>query len=50
MKGDDLLALGFPEGKRVGEVLNALLGEVLDGKMPNERDALIARARFFMDF
>lgn len=50
VKGDDLLALGIPEGKQVGAVLNALLGEVLDGKTPNERGALMARAQLFMDF
>ena len=50
VKGDDLLALGVPEGKQVGELLNDLLGEVLDGKTPNERDALTARAQLFMDF
>lgn len=50
VKGDDLLALGVPEGKQVGAVLNALLGEVLDGKIPNERAALMARVQLFMDF
>lgn len=44
VKGDDLLALGVPEGKQVGAVLNALLGEVLDGETPNRREALLERA------
>ena len=50
VKGDDLLALGVPEGKQVGVILNALLEEVLDGKLSNERDALTARVQLFMDF
>lgn len=50
VKGDDLLALGVPEGKQVGALLQALLGEVLDGETPNERGALLARAQLFMDF
>ena len=45
-----LLALGVPEGKQVGALLQALLGEVLDGETPNERGALLARAQLFMDF
>jgi len=44
VKGDDLLALGVPEGRQVGALLNALLGEVLDGTAPNRREALLARA------
>lgn len=44
VKGDDLLALGVPEGKQVGRLLRALLDEVLDGETPNEREALLERA------
>lgn len=44
VKGDDLLALGVPEGKQVGALLGALLGEVLDGKTPNRREVLLERA------
>ena len=45
-----LEALGVPEGKQVGALLQALLGGVLDGETPNERGALLARAQLFMDF
>lgn len=43
--GGDLLALGVPEGKQVGRLLQALLDEVVDGRLPNEREALLAGAR-----
>lgn len=41
VKGDDLLALGYPSGKEVGEILQRLLDAVIDGELPNERDVLI---------
>lgn len=40
VNGSDLLALGV-QGKAVGELLNALLEQVLDETLPNERDALL---------
>lgn len=45
VNGDDLLALGVPRGKEIGIVLARLLGEVLDGKTPNTRAALLSSAR-----
>lgn len=45
VKGDDLLALGVPEGRQVGVLLQALLDAVLDGDIPNDREALLARAK-----
>ncbi len=39
--GKDLLALGF-RGPRVGALLQTLLNRVIDGELPNERDALLA--------
>lgn len=44
VKGDDLLALGVPEGRRIGALLRALLEDVLDGNVPNDREALLGRA------
>ena len=41
VKGDDLLALGYPSGKEVGEILQRLLDAVIDGELPNERKALL---------
>ena len=41
INGKDLLALGFPAGKRMGEILQVLLDAVIDGALPNTREALI---------
>ncbi len=44
VKGDDLIALGVPAGKRIGEILNALLEDVLDERLPNEKEPLLRAA------
>ncbi len=41
VNGDDLLSLGVPNGKPVGDALRALLERVQDGSLPNERNALL---------
>ena len=41
VNGNDLVAAGL-NGKAVGETLQALLEAVMDGKLPNEREALLA--------
>ena len=41
VKGDDLLALGL-RGKAVGEALRMLLEAVMDGRVPNDREALLS--------
>lgn len=43
VNGHDIMALGF-SGKALGDCLNALLEQVLDGLLPNEREALLAWA------
>lgn len=40
VNGNDLLALGF-KGKAIGDTLNLLLGQVLDEKLPNEKNILL---------
>ncbi len=35
---------GRPEGRRIGKILQKLLDEVIDGSLPNEKEALVARA------
>ena len=40
VNGRDLMQLGY-EGKAIGEALNELLAQVLDEKLPNEKDALL---------
>lgn len=42
--GRELRALGVPEGERIGRTLQQLLDAVIDGELPNEREALLARA------
>ena len=42
--GRDMLALGL-RGPAVGRALDALLAQVLDGALPNDRDTLLAAAR-----
>lgn len=43
--GDDLIAMGVPQGREIGAILAALLGAVLDGSLPNKRGALFAEAQ-----
>ena len=45
LDGDDLIALGLPEGPEVGRVLRLLLDEVVEQPARNDRTALLARAR-----
>lgn len=40
VNGLDVMSMGIPPGRAVGRILNALLDRVLDGEVPNERDAL----------
>ena len=42
---DALLAEGVPAGPAVGQRLEALLNAVMDGKIPNERTALLKYLR-----
>ena len=41
VNGDDLTQIGVPKGKTVGVMLEKLLMQVIDGKFPNEREALL---------
>lgn len=49
IKGADLLALGVPQGPTVGKLLDWLLEEVISGRLPNERDALLSQVRACVD-
>ena len=44
VNGKDLLALGFPQGRQLGEALDTLLGLVIDEQLPNQRTVLLNRA------
>lgn len=48
VNGRDIMALGVPQGRQVGEVLHKLLQCVLEGQLPNERQALLAYAKGLM--
>ena len=43
--GDDLLSIGFARGKEIGSTLATLLDAVIDGSLPNEREALLSAAQ-----
>ncbi len=45
LRGNDLIAMGCPQGRAVGRVLNALLGQVMDGTVENTRAALTEAAK-----
>lgn len=42
INGKDILALGVPEGRHVGEILQTLLDAVIAGDLENEHDVLIS--------
>lgn len=41
VNGKDLIEEGIPSGKAVGEMLNQLLMQVIEGSLPNEREVLL---------
>lgn len=45
VNGGDLIALGMKPGRELGVLLDALLDDVVEGRLPNERDALLEAAR-----
>jgi len=47
IKGEDLIEMGIPEGKWLGEVLQSLLTEVLVSPENNNKDFLIRMAKKF---
>ena len=48
-KGNDLMAVGIPAGKQLGQCLQYLLEQVLDEKLPNEKAALLTAAKEYME-
>lgn len=44
INGNDLINSGITDGKTIGAVLNTLLYEVIDEKIPNKKTALLKRA------
>ncbi len=48
VNGDDLIRHGIPAGTMVGEQLQALLDAVMDGKCPNEKQALLQYLNLYL--
>lgn len=48
VNGRDLIDLGITDGKQIGMVLNALLDEVVENDYPNEKKALLERAKMII--
>lgn len=44
INGREVMALGVPEGKQVGFILNELLNAVINGDIPNDKSQLIEKA------
>lgn len=44
VNGGDLFSAGIPQSRKMGDILRALLNEVSDEKIPNEKAPLIKRA------
>lgn len=45
INGKDLIAMGVPQGQKIGEILNALFDEVVENPQLNEREYLEKRAK-----
>ena len=45
VSGYDLIELGIPQGKAIGNILDILLTRVIDGELENNRDILLDAAR-----
>lgn len=45
INGRDLIAMGIPQGKRIGEILNNLLLGVMDDYLTNDKECLLQHAR-----
>lgn len=45
VNGMDLMRIGVPEGKEIGRILQSLLEDVIDERLPNEKNALLQAAK-----
>jgi putative nucleotidyltransferase with HDIG domain len=48
--GDDLMAIGIPKGKRIGDTLSFLFETVLDDPKQNTREQLLLLAKNYQEF
>ena len=46
--GIDVLDLGVPQGKLIGEILNHLLDKVISGELDNKKAVLIDEAKYYL--
>jgi len=44
--GNDIMALGVTEGRKIGNILKSILEMVIDGELENDRDAIINKIKF----
>ncbi len=47
INGGDLLQIGYKPGKKIGDVLEHLLDEVMNGKVANDKATLLQKAELF---
>lgn len=45
LKGGDLISLGITDGRRIGEILRAVLESVIEGELENDKEVLIGYVR-----
>ena len=45
VSGTDLINGGIPEGREIGKILSFLLDEVIEDRLPNEKNALLSAAK-----
>lgn len=48
IRGADILNLGVPQSKLVGEILNHLLDRVISGELDNKREVLINEVKYYL--
>lgn len=48
INGKDLIVMGAQEGKTIGACLNAVMNDVLEERLPNERNALLTAAKQYL--
>lgn len=48
IRGTDILNLGVPQSKLVGEILNYLLDRVISGELDNKREVLINEVKYYL--
>jgi tRNA nucleotidyltransferase (CCA-adding enzyme) len=47
--GKDLITLGIPASKRIGEILNQLLEDVINENLANEKEVLLAEIQKYIN-